>query len=85
MIDRTTGWAEAAAIPNATSDAVLQALVSTWMLCFGIPKAVTTDKGGAVHLSGVDQQAIQVRNLCLYNYGVPPAGEWSRRTVSPFV
>ena len=45
MIDRTTRWAEAAAIPDATSDAVLQALVSTWIVRFGIPKVVTTDRG----------------------------------------
>ena len=45
MIDRTTRWPEAVAIPDATADSILQAFHLSWTSRFGIPRVTTSDRG----------------------------------------
>ena len=45
MMDRTTRWPEAVAMPDSTTDSILQAFLATWVARFGIPRIVTSDRG----------------------------------------
>ena len=45
MIDRSTRWPEAVLLKETTVEAVLDALVATWVALFGVPANLTSDKG----------------------------------------
>jgi cleavage and polyadenylation specificity factor subunit 1 len=45
MIDRNTGWLEAAPLESATAQSVGAAFISTWISRFGVPLYVITDRG----------------------------------------
>lgn len=45
MIDRSTGWIEAAPLLSITSKEVATAFISTWVPRFGVPLHVITDRG----------------------------------------
>jgi len=45
MVDRATRWPEAHPLSNISAQSVADAFTSTWIGCFGVPTAVTTDRG----------------------------------------
>ena len=45
MVDRTTRWPEVVPIPDTTAETVLQVFIDNWVVRFGIPETVTTDRG----------------------------------------
>ena len=45
IVDRFTRWIEAIPIPDATTVTVIDAFMLHWIARFGIPSAVTTDRG----------------------------------------
>nr|VZI37579.1 unnamed protein product [Spirometra erinaceieuropaei] len=44
-VDRYTCWAEAIPLPNAQDETIVKAFVSRWVVMFGAPSTVTTDRG----------------------------------------
>jgi transposase InsO family protein len=45
MIDRSTRWVEAVPLLSTSSDACVEALISTWVARFGVPTLLTSDRG----------------------------------------
>ena len=45
VADRFTRWATAIPMRDITADSVVDALSHGWIASFGIPKAITTDRG----------------------------------------
>ena len=45
MIDRSTCWPEAVPIPDPSTDSCVNVLINGWFTRFGIPNAVTSDRG----------------------------------------
>jgi len=45
MIDRSTRWPETCILSDISSDTVLEAFITTWVSRFGLPAAITTDRG----------------------------------------
>ena len=46
IIDRFTRWPTAIPLRNITTESVIDAFAHNWISSFGIPKAITTDRGG---------------------------------------
>ena len=44
-IDRSTRWFEAVLLADISAETVLEAFISCWVACFGVPKQVTSDRG----------------------------------------
>ncbi|BHF69194.1 hypothetical protein SprV_0301223700 [Sparganum proliferum] len=44
-VDQYTRWADAIPLPNAQTEAIVNAYVSRWVAMFGAPSTVTTDRG----------------------------------------
>ena len=45
MIDRSTRWVEVVPLTSTTATACTDALVASWISRFGVPAAITTDRG----------------------------------------
>ena len=45
ILDRTTRWPEAIPIPDTTTDTIMQAFINGWIARYGVPRAVTSDRG----------------------------------------
>jgi hypothetical protein len=44
-VDRITRWMEATPLATITAEACIAALTTTWSACYGLPAAITTDRG----------------------------------------
>ena len=45
MIDRSTKWVEVVPLTSTAATACTDALVAGWIYRFGVPAAITTDRG----------------------------------------
>ncbi len=45
IIDRSTRWFEAVPLRNMEASTCVDAFISSWVACFGVPETVTTDRG----------------------------------------
>ena len=45
MIDRTTCWPEVASFASISAESCVQAFMLTWVLRFGVPAVLTSDRG----------------------------------------
>ncbi len=45
IIDRSTRWFKAVPLRNMEASTRVDALISSWVACFGVPETVTTDRG----------------------------------------
>ena len=45
MIDHSTRWPEAVPLGHIDVDTVLEAFITKWVACFGVPARITTDRG----------------------------------------
>ncbi len=45
MVDRTTVWVEAMPLKGIAAGSCMQAFLSTWVPCFGVPQTLTSDRG----------------------------------------
>ena len=85
MMDRTTRWPEAVAIPDVTADTILQAFLNSWVTHFGVPKVVTSDRGAQFTLQAWSNSLSRLGISVSYNYGVPPAAKRPHRAFSPLL
>jgi hypothetical protein len=70
MVDRSSRWAEATPLSTTTAAACLDAFYTTWVACYGVPAAVTTDRGSQF-TSGLWSSALKklgVRHLLTAAY-----------------
>ena len=58
VADRFTRWATAIPLRDITTESVVDALSHGWITSFGIPKAITTDRG-AQFMSGIWNQLLE--------------------------
>jgi transposase InsO family protein len=45
VMDRFTGYVQAYAIPNASSEQIAQTLLNNWIFIYGIPESILSDRG----------------------------------------
>jgi hypothetical protein len=70
MVDRSSRWAEATPLSTTTAAACLDAFYATWVARYGVPAAVTTDRGSQF-TSGLWSSALKklgVRHLLTAAY-----------------
>jgi hypothetical protein len=85
MIDRATRWPEAVPMVDATTESCVHAFLSVWVSRFGLPSAVTSDRGSQF-VSDLwrglgDVLGFSLHNTCAYNPAANSAVERWHRSV----
>ena len=70
MIDRTTPWPEAVPLSSISTETCVKAFISAWILRFGVPATLTSDRGAQFTSSVWTQVSDWVSHLSLVLLGL---------------
>ena len=80
IVDRFSRWPEATPLCETTSTSCAQALVTHWTARFGVPLHISPDRI-TVHFSTLGISLTIVWHASPPHNSIPPAGQWTCRTV----
>ena len=76
MIDRTSSWLEVAPLASFSAESCVRAFLSTWVLRFGVPAVLTSDRGAQFTSSCLVWSLCIPLNLSLYYNLLPSSKQW---------
>ncbi|BHF59754.1 hypothetical protein SprV_0100271500 [Sparganum proliferum] len=73
FVDRYTRWAEAIPLTNVQAETVLKPFVSRWVVIFGAPSTVTTDRGAQFESALIQTLLSFLDCMCIRTTAYHPA------------